>query len=142
MRDGFQNIAVVIEKQNLDTTLAQDGIVVNHDASHAVVNPDELEMKVWNFLQSAFPIGARGFFASEGASRLAHHLRDERGRHLKVVSIVRKNAIEIMSIPCRDPFRGDSMSRHFVQGELFHTAICSTGCKSRLSDLTAGPHRL
>ena len=86
---------------------------MDDDAVDARVDLDQLEPE-WRLrrLEPARPVGGHGRLAAQHAARIEAPLDDERRRHFEVVAVVREDAIEVVSVPRRDPVGGE------VRGEI------------------------
>lgn len=78
--------------------------IVNDDTSYSSQRRYAFKVKVWDHFQGLFPIGPNFVLALKSAGGFTHDLCYQGRRHLEPIGVVRENAIEVVRIPCFDPF--------------------------------------
>lgn len=103
MHGGAANLAVRVEFHDLDRLTLFDGVVVQGDRCDAAERDDGLKMQRGIAGKTPLEVGAQRVPAGElslGSASESGEGRDE----LNVLAVVRQDPIEIVSVPCFDPF--------------------------------------
>src|ERR1700742_311890 len=99
MSSGLKTLAILTKKENLSTATPCLVGIANHNRIHAEVSRIQSKVQVRKQAHRLFPISPNRGFTVQRARRLSGNVRDIRGRHLKIVGIKGKHAVEIVRIP-------------------------------------------
>ena len=105
MGGSAMHLSARVKLHDLDRLATFDRAVVQRDRGHARKHGDRLEMQVRVKGQRALEVVAQGGEAAQHAI-VSPGAGREWGHEQHVVAVVRSDPIEVVGIPCRDPFAG------------------------------------